>query len=285
MKYQITHLTTYTYQQPVTLQPHLVRLRPASSACQTLHAFNLQVSPQPIGLSTIVDLDGNAIVKLWFTPDPTQQLRIQTDSIVETHRDNPFDFLLEAWATHLPIDYPLSLVTQLRPYLGDPLSGNLDPVAVTLAQQLLQTTQNNPVAFLSELNQQIYQTCQHMIRETGDPLPPGITWNQKLGSCRDLAVLFMETCRAAGLATRFVSGYWEGDLTKQEERHLHGWAEVYLPGAGWRGYDPTHGLAVGDRHITLVTSPIPRYTAPVSGAYGPGKIQATLQYHLTLQIL
>jgi transglutaminase-like putative cysteine protease len=90
-----------------------------------------------------------------------------------------------------------------------------------------------------------------------------------MGSCRDFTVLFMEACRAVGLAARFVSGYEEGDSTVLE-RDLHAWAEVYIPGGGWRGFDPTHGLAVADRHVALVASAFPQFTAPVTGSTQEG---------------
>jgi transglutaminase-like putative cysteine protease len=156
---------------------------------------------------------------------------------------------------------------------------------VQLAQEISPQVNGNTVAFLSELNQRIYQTCQHSIRETGSPLPAGITWTSQAGSCRDFTVLFMEVCRAIGLAARFVSGYQEGDLDSNDQ-HLHAWAEVYLPGAGWRGYDPTQGLAVADRHIALVASPIAQAAAPISGSFQqPGGVESVMAYQLIIQAL
>nr|WP_277874380.1 MULTISPECIES: transglutaminase family protein [unclassified Leptolyngbya] len=139
--------------------------------------------------------------------------------------------------------------------------------------------------FLWELNQQIFNTCQHIVREQGDPFPPGLTWKTKTASCRDMTVLFIEACRAMGLAARFVSGYHEGD-PDWKQRHLHAWAEVYLPGAGWRGYDPTQGLAVGDRHIALVAAPNSRTTVPISGSLKSGiGVTTEMQYALTIKAL
>ncbi|EKQ70043.1 transglutaminase-like enzyme, predicted cysteine protease [Leptolyngbyaceae cyanobacterium JSC-12] len=283
MKYQINHTTEYSYEQPVALQPHIIRLRPRSDNTQILQSFQLSITPTPIQKSQSVDLDGNAIAKVWFDKEPTQSLVIHAKSLVETLRDNPFEYLLEPWATHLPIDYPTTLLTQLHPYLKGqrPGASELDPVAIQLAQEIWVNAGETPVSFLSQLNQQIYQGCQYIIRETGAPLPPGITWTQKSGSCRDFAVLFMETCRAIGLAARFVSGYQEGDRDNPE-RHLHAWVEVYLPGAGWRGYDPTQGLAVADRHIALVASAFSAHTAPVSGSISPGGVQSNMNYHLNI---
>ena len=285
MRYQIDHITEYVYQQAVTLQPHVVRLRPRGDGCQTVHSFTITVTPQPKQQTHIVDLDGNSLIKLWFDPTTTESLVIQTVSNVETFRVNPFDYFLEPWAASLPADYPASLLVQLQPYLLGQQPGytsSIDPIAAQLAQSLWLKANGEPLTFLSLLNQQIYQDCQYTIRETGDPLPAGVTWNERSGSCRDFAVLFVEVCRAIGLAARFVSGYQEGD-PDNSERHLHAWAEVYLPGGGWRGYDPTQGLAVADRHIALVASASSRYAAPVGGSFNPGAVQSSISYKLAIK--
>jgi transglutaminase-like putative cysteine protease len=279
--YQISHITTYTYDRPVILAPHVIRLRPRSDVAQRLCQFSLTVSPNPHGISELVDLDGNSIIKVWFKEVETTSLSIQTLSQVETFRTNPFDYLLEPWATQLPLDYPISLSRQLHAYLGGQFADRLDPIATQLAQELWQFAEGNTLAFLSELNQRIYTTCKYAIRETGTPFPPGITWSQQIGSCRDVAVLFIEVCRAIGLAARFVSGYQEGDADSGD-RHLHAWAEVYLPGAGWRGYDPTHGLAVAAGYVALVASASAQSAAPVEGTLKSGA-QATLNYQLLIQ--
>jgi transglutaminase-like putative cysteine protease len=286
MRYQISHTTTYSYSQPVRLFPHVVRLRPRCDGNQSLQSFLLQVTPPPLQESQVVDLDGNSTIKVWFKPDRVERLTVQVLSQVETYRVNPFNFLLEPWALNLPIDYPASLLAQLQPYLGQISgwgNGAIAPIAVQLAQEICHQVSNNTTLFLTELNQRIYAHCQHTIRETGDPLPPEITWSQKSGSCRDTAVLFMEVCRAIGLAARFVSGYQEGD-PDSTDRHLHAWVEVYLPGAGWCGFDPTHGLVVGDRHIALVASVSPRYAAPIFGAFDISEgARSTITYQLTIQ--
>ncbi len=286
MLYQISHITTYKYSQPVTLQPHLVRLRPRSNGWQTLKLFSLQVTPTPISRSQIIDLDGNALIKVWFPPEKTDYLQVQAQSQVETHESNPFNYLMEPWAARLPIDYPASLLLQLQPYLtGQNVSfaTSVDPIALQLAQEINHAVSGDTINFLGTLNQRIYETCTYLIRETGTPLSPRITWSEKQGSCRDLTVLFIEVCRSVGLAARFVSGYQEGDLD-QNDRHLHAWAEVYLPGAGWRGYDPTHGLAVSDRHIALVASAVSNYAAPISGSFSQGgNVQSTIHYQIQIQ--
>ena len=263
MLYQISHQTRYSYSQAVRLKPHLLRLCPRSDLSNQLHQFSLAVQPEPQGRSDFVDLDGNNLIKLWFD-QPTEELSIQILAKVETSCTNPFNYLLEPWAISLPFDYPSSLLRQLEPYLKS--SGFVsDGAASALAQDILVATQGNTLDFLFTLNQRIYQECEYVTRESGAAFPPGITWRNKQGSCRDYTVLFMEVCRAMGIAARFVSGYQEGDQ-KQQSRDLHAWVEVYLPGAGWRGYDPTLGLIVSDRHIPLAASAIPAYAAPVEGS-------------------
>lgn len=284
MRYHIVHTTTYTYDRPVSLEPHVLRLRPRCDGSQTLQHFFLEVTPEPAGISQVIDPEGNATVRMWFR-EPTDCLHFEVTSEVETCCTSPFNYLLEPWALKLPIDYPMSMLTQLQSYLQQ--CGTLktvNPAVVQLAEEIYQVVNGETLTFLSELNQRIYQSCQYKVRETGDPLPAGITWTHKSGSCRDLAVLFIEACRVVGLAARFVSGYQEGD-PDQQERDLHAWVEVYLPGAGWRGYDPTQGLAVADRHVVLAASAFSRNAAPISGNLRGQGSQLEMQVHLSIHPL
>ncbi len=221
------------------------------------------------------------MIKLWFS-QPTEKLSIQTLAKVETSCTNPFAYLLEPWANTIPFDYPSSLLQQLEPYLRT-YSFIPDSSALELAQDIALATKENTLDFLFALNQRIYQDCKYIIRDTGEPFPAGVTWRGKQGSCRDYAVLFMDVCRALGIAARFVSGYQEGDLD-QQSRDLHAWVEVYLPGAGWRGYDPTLGLVVSDRHIPLAASAIPQYAAAVEGTVTPVETNTKITCDLQAQI-
>lgn len=272
MLYQISHKTIYRYNQSIFLKPHLLRLRPRCDGWQKLLDFSLVVKPQPTGIAQVADLDGNSNIQLWFT-EPTEQLIVEVKSQVETYIDNPFSYLLEPWALKFPIDYSSSMRSQLQPYLN-PYGATIDPIAVQMAQEIADEVNGEVLSFLSTLNDRIYKSCEYIVRETGNPKQAGLTWNSKQGSCRDFSVLFMEVCRAVDLAARFVSGYQEGDLD-QETRDLHAWAEVYLPGGGWRGYDPTHGLAVSDRHIALVASAISSYASPIVGDITPVELVIT----------
>jgi transglutaminase-like putative cysteine protease len=288
MRFTVTHTTTYTYSRPVKLASHLIRLRPRSDGHQTLQTFELLVSPMPVHQSALTDLDGNALTQLRFGPEPTPRLEITTRSQVITHLRNPFDYLLEPWTRAFPFDYPTTLLARLHPYLQGYSSPHLgiDPAVVALAQDLVHRVQGNVSDFLTQLNQQIHDTCRYHVRDTGMAHPPGLTLAHGRGSCRDLTVLFMEACRAVGLAARFVSGYHCLAGRMDAPFHLHAWAEVYLPGAGWRGFDCTQRFgAVGDRYIPLVASPHPRDTLPIQGStYNYGEpLESTLDYHIAVQ--
>ncbi|MBD2230410.1 transglutaminase family protein [Phormidium tenue] len=285
MRYQIRHLTRYCYQQPVTLRPHTLRLRPRSDGAQQLRHFTLEVTPKPTQQSAIADTDGNSTVGLWFAPHSIEQFEIITTAEVETYRTNPFDYLAEPWATTLPLDYPTSLRTTLLPYLASASAPALGPGVVDLAQALAHQVEGNVGLFLTALVGRIYETCKYTNRPTGAPWPGSITWGKKLGSCRDFAVLFMEACQAVGIAARFVSGYEQGDSASRD-RDLHAWAEAYVPGGGWRAFDPTHGLAVSDRHIALVASPFPAQTLPISGTTQEGsQVGSSLETEIRVEVL
>lgn len=272
MRYGLTHTNRYDYEQPVVLLPHLLRLKPRNDGFQQLESFRIEVEPSPTKMTPILDPEGNGLFRCLWDQDLVSSLVVQTRATVVTQCDNPFDYFLELWATNLPIDYPQSLAALLTPYLSpDPRWSPLhDPEAIALAYRLAAETEWQTLDFLWALTTIISAECRYQERPLGPPFPPGVTWSQRQGSCRDFVVLFMAACRAVGLATRFVSGYEEGDPLASNT--LHAWAEVYLPGAGWRGYDPTLGLAVGDRHIVLAASGMPRRTMPITGEIQPGGV-------------
>jgi transglutaminase-like putative cysteine protease len=280
--YNIEHSIEYRYSQPVSFAPHQLRLYPRSNVQQSVLRFDLEIDPLPQQISESIDLDGNNSILVWFDDNPADRLKIQTKTQVSTHLTNPFNYLLEPWADRLPIDYPHSLYQQLQPYLAGYLAHSIDPIAAELAGEIWQSVDGKTIPFLTELNQQIYHNCQYSIRQDGAALPPSIVWKHRSGSCRDFVVLFIEVCRSVGLAGRFVSGYEAGAET--DDRHLHAWAEIYLPGAGWRGYDPTHGLLVAANHIALSSSPFPAQTTPVEGKLRTvGAITTEMNYRLMIE--
>ena len=287
MHYKIVHSTIYQYDQAVRLRPHTLLLCPRSDGAQQLEKFNLQIAPAPAQQTYFLDINGNTCIKLSFET-ALSSLKITTASEVITRRENPFDYLSEPWSLTFPIDYPSGLAAQLSPYLKVPPGQGIDsasmPAVMALAQSIMQKVDGDVGQFLTQLTQDIQSSCDYQQRLEGPALAPAVTLSQGSGTCRDFAVLFVAVCRAVGIAARFVSGYQEGDPDGPHD--LHAWAEAYVPGGGWRGFDPTLGLAVGDRHITLATAIDPKQAGPVIGSLYPGqKAKATLESHIELTVL
>ena len=160
--YQISHQTVYSFSNAVWLKPHLLRLCPRSDRFTQLHNFSLSVNPQSQGRSDFVDLDGNNLSTIWFD-QPTEKLSIQILAKVEANCTNPFNYLLEPWATSIPFDYPHSLLKQLKPYFQS-YSFVSDPTAFELAQELVLATNGNTLDFLFALNQRIYNDCEYLLQ-------------------------------------------------------------------------------------------------------------------------
>lgn len=286
MRYKVIHKTHYQYTQPVQLRPHTLRLCPRNDGIQWLSAFDIAISPEPTKQQYWLDANGNTCLQMAFG-SAIESLKITTTSEVHTTRENPFDYLVEPWALELPMDYPSAKALQLKPYLEWPSGWGIDeataPQVLDIACQLKREHRNNVGYFLTGLAQLIPQQCTYQQRLEGDPYPPAVTLAKRSGTCRDYTVLFMAVCRAVGLAARFVSGYQEGDLDGDVPHDLHAWAEVYVPGGGWRGFDPTLGLAVGDRHIALAAAIDPKQAAPVTGTFQPGsKAETTLESRISI---
>ncbi|HTL52939.1 MAG TPA: transglutaminase family protein [Planctomycetota bacterium] len=263
MLFQIQHTLRYTYDAPVALEPAVLRLTPRSDAGQQLITMHCKVSPEPAGQSACVDLDGNQTVGMWFAGQ-SDFLAIVTASEVRTLRTNPFDFLLmPASLYQLPMGYPPEILAALMPYL---LRSCIAPELDELAGALVREAGGDTVGFLTLVCSRLAVQIHQQPREAGGPHDAWATWQAKIGACRDVSVLFMELCRSVGLASRFVSGYVLGILPHVRPE-LHAWVEVYLPGAGWRGFDPSMGVAVSDRHVAVAGSAQPENAAPLSGTY------------------
>ena len=272
MLFDVTHTIEFSYTRPVFLEPHSIRLRPRDDGSQRLLSYDLKVEPSPAGLTECTELDGNVATRAWF--DGLQErLKISTAFKVETLRRDPFDFILEPTALDLPMTYSVAREAALAPYLHRAAPSE---VVTELATSVSREVDRKTLPFLGALTVRIHGTCQVFLRPVGDPWPPATTLAQCQGSCRDLAVLEMDACRSVGLAARFVSGYEQGDPSTSE-RELHAWVEVYLPGAGWRGYDPTHGVAVSDRHVAIAAGPAPEDAAPTTGTFRGTGVTSTLR--------
>ena len=278
MKITVTHSTVYRYDFPVYLEPHILRLRPRTNSAQQLLTFDLQIAPTPAGTTECLDQDGTLALNAWFNA-PTRELSVRSQFTVEMLRENPFDYVLIGESLNLPLWYREPLCAALAPYRNDL------PVAETVkqfAKSVAAGAEWNALWFLTALSRQIYQTCRQVIRHDGPPWPSDQTLGSLEGSCRDLAVLFCDASRAMGIAARFVSGY-ECAAAASQESYMHAWAEVYLPGVGWRGYDPSRGIAVANGHVAVAAGFDPHLASPVAEWYSGGS-ESHMQASLNLQV-
>ncbi|MEB3316608.1 MAG: transglutaminase family protein [Cyanobacteriota bacterium] len=280
MLFHIRHRLTYAYGRPVFLEPMTLRLTPRQDASQRLLRHRLVILPTPAGLSQVLEPDGTDATVSWFE-STHQEMRIEMEAVVETLRDNPFDWIVTDPAVRtLPALYSEEVAQSLAPCLA---SGGVHPTVVSWARALAEEVNGDTAAFLLHLADHIHHGFAHIGRLDGDPFSPADTLRERRGACRDTAMLFVDACRALGLACRFVSGYSMHHPPEVSEHELHAWAEVYLPGAGWRGYDPSLGLAVADGHVTLAATPDHRLAAPVTGRFRGTGATSEMRYDLTVR--
>lgn len=281
MLFEVSHLTRYRYEEPVVLGPHLVRLRPRCDLSQRVVAHSLTFDPPPQGVTESMDADANAVTLAWFS-GRTPSLTIRAACTVETLRPNPFDYVvLEPEAMVLPMTYRERERRALAQYLGDG-AAEADPAVRGLAADALAAAAGGPTTFLVELCSRIGSAVRQVVRPDGNALAPERTLAMGEGACRDLAVLFIACCRVVGIAARFVTGYETGDPAG--ERELHAWAEVYLRGAGWRGWDPSQGLAVADGHVAVAAAATPEAAAATEGTFSGAGGTSTLETHINLRV-
>ncbi len=257
MLFEINHRTRYHYSLPVFLEPFTVRLRPRCDASQTLRSYPIDVTPVPGGLTHCLGLYGNNDETIWFG-GLHDDLLIEVHTLVETHHGNPFDFFFtDPDALILPLEYQ----PQLARVLGHYRDRDSDhPILAEFAQEMMQASKHETIPFMTILAEAIYRRLEYLLREQGEPWTPQETLKQGRGSCRDFAMLFIDICRSVGIAARFVSGYCLGDAAAGGD--MHAWAEVYLPGTGWRGFDPSRGLSVNDDYVAVAAGQHPRHAAP-----------------------
>ena len=268
----LNHLTHYRYDRLVGLSPQIVRLRPAPHCRTRILSYSLKVQPADHFINWQQDPEANYLARLVF-PDPTRELSIEVDLVAEMAVLNPFDFFLDPYAENFPFQYASDERRELMPYF-------VKSPAAPLFTQFLEATpreRRRTIDFLVDINRRLAADIQYLIRLEPGVQTPEETLTKRSGSCRDSAFLLVQILRHLGLAARFVSGYLiqlvpdvkalEGPVgPSQDFTDLHAWCEVYLPGAGWIGLDPTSGLLAGEGHIPLACTPEPSSAAPVSGA-------------------
>ena len=283
----LNHVTDYRYDRLVNLGPQVVRLRPAPHCRSRILSYSLRVSPTKHFINWQQDAQSNFLARLNF-PDKTDHFRIEVDVVLEMSVLNPFDFFLAPHAEKYPFQYEAQDQQELATYLT--------PAAVTpLVKAYLATISRqsrSTVDFLVELNGRLARDISYLIRLEPGVQTPEETLQKRSGSCRDSAALLVCLLRQLGFAARFVSGYLiqlKADVKsldgpsgpEQDFTDLHAWCEVYLPGAGWIGLDPTSGLLAGEGHIPLACSPEPVSAAPVTGAVD--KCEVKFEHRMQVQ--
>jgi len=269
----LNHKTSYRYDRLVGVSPQVIRLRPAPQARTPIHAYSITVQPAEHFMNWMQDPFGNFQARVVF-PEKIHELSIEVDLIAELVVINPFDFFVESYAEKYSFEYAPELRQELAPYLEIKECG---PLLMDWLKKVDQRRQNIN-DFLVALNQQLNGEIQYLVR-----MKPGVqsceeTLSNRSGSCRDTSWLLVQLLRHLGLAARFVSGYLiqltpdvkslDGPSgTDHDFTDLHAWTEVFVPGAGWLGLDPTSGLFAGEGHIPLACTPNPGSASPVTGAH------------------
>lgn len=243
----------------------------------------MAMEPAPAGCWEGVDQEGNAVTQAWFD-GLHATLRVDTTLEAETLRTNPFAFLPLEAARSLPPRLEAAPAAALAPCLRrapDP-----EPrVPETLARELCRESGGRSMDFLLALNARLFETLEKVVRRAPGIQAPSATLASGRGACRDAAVLFMDCCRCVGVPARFVSGYQADEEAAASGGHdLHAWAEAWLPGAGWLGFDPTHGLLAADRHLSLAASHDPVLAAPLRGSFRGTGVTARLAHRVEVRV-
>ncbi len=263
----IRHLTEYLFSAPVSLLPHRLLLRPRENHNVRIESSILNVVPDHT-LQWKRDVLDNSVALLSFS-QASMRLRIESSVVIHHYEDNPFDFLLDDYAVVHPFDYAPEERADLAPFQRAVYPSDAEAVEGWLGGLGLQRP-TETFALLDRMNRGIAGGLLYQMREEPGVQSPALTLALRSGSCRDFAALLMEACRHLGLASRFVSGYLYAPGIDAGQGSTHAWAEVYLPGAGWKGFDPTSGEVTGNRHIAVAVARHPEAVPPVAGSYvGP----------------
>jgi transglutaminase-like putative cysteine protease len=260
---RIKHLTEYTFPTQVTLNHHKLLLRPREGHDVRIESSKLEITPA-YNIQWQRDVFDNSLAIVNFV-ERTSKLTIASEVVIQHYDQTPLDFMLETYAMRFPFTYALDEQADLAIFQQPIFAKDQTIVNTWLQQQGLYDMET--FGLLMKLNQTISQNFRYLIREEAGVQSPMQTLSQHSGSCRDYATLFIEACRCLGLASRFVSGYLHAPATEAGNASTHAWVEVYLPGTGWKGFDPTTGELTGNRHIAVAVARNPEAVPPVSGSF------------------
>ncbi|MEZ7505505.1 transglutaminase N-terminal domain-containing protein [Flavobacterium sp. Arc2] len=278
MKFKITHNTVYLFNSEVFLEPHYLRFRPRETTYVDVTDYSITILPEPTGHRVVQDEENNVVDFCWFE-GMTNQLTITSTTILETKDFNPFDFLI--YPLHFN-QLPLQYDELQKKLLFSTLEGQLiSQELLDYGTAILKESNFNTISFLTNLTKQLHDDFSVEYREVGSPLKPDETFTIKRGSCRDLSWMQINLLRQFGIAARFVSGYYYFDMI-HPAYELHAWVEVFLPGIGWLGLDPSHGILTGNTHFPIASSAHFENTMPVSGGIR-GSATSKLETQLSIE--
>lgn len=262
---RIEHTTEYRFPTAVTLCEHRLLLRPREGHDIRLEASLLHIEPA-YQIDWRRDIYGNSVAVVNFA-EPADRLVIASEVLVENYEDEPLAFTIAPEAEHYPFAYDPEEQIDLTPYQTPVFPDDRSWIADWIGSLCDSSERLETNELLRRLNAAITDGLNYSMREEPGVQTPAQTLSLGQGSCRDLATLFIEACRHCGLAARFVSGYLLSAAAVEDLGSTHAWAEVYLPGAGWRGYDSTSGMATGPEHIAVAVHRRPDAVPPVAGSY------------------
>jgi transglutaminase-like putative cysteine protease len=273
LRFQVQHESLYRYTAPVVFAPHVLRLNPRAEGVRILSRA-LIVYPEPADLVDIDDAFGNRVSRATFLGYPADRLRIESRFELETF------VAPDAGGDEGPVlPWPLAAGDGLDPYRHDTEG---DPSVHAFAADVAAEAGGRPLAFLNALNRRIFQSMDAQVRHEGAAQRAGTTLATRRGACRDITVLFLAACRSQGIPARFVSGYQARTQARDGQRYLHAWAEAFVRGRGWSGWDPTHGVKVIDGHVALCAAPDQADTMPVQGGFYGSAQTSTLDWSLCI---
>lgn len=264
---RIFHLTEYRFSQPVELSEHTILLRPREGHDIRIASSRLNVSPGHT-VKWYRDIYGNSLGMLSLLKK-SDHLRIESEVIIENYADQPLDFLVDHRAVTYPFPFEPEERLDLLPYRTHIWPNETKKLKEWISAYWLPGQSIETFALLDQMNRAIVAGFHYRMRETPGVQNPARTLALGSGSCRDFAAFFIEACRYLGFASRFVSGYLHNPGSTQHGS-THAWSEVYLPGAGWIGFDNTSGLVTGPDHIATAVHRHPESVPPVAGSFvGP----------------
>ncbi|MFL1895242.1 transglutaminase N-terminal domain-containing protein [Aquimarina sp. 2-A2] len=282
MIFKIIHSTDYIFDSEVFIEPHYLRFRPRETSYLKVVDFSLTLLSKPVGHRVIQDEDTNVVDFYWFE-GVTKQLSIMAESTVETTPYNPFNFILHPpQYNQLPFEY---LEEQKKLLFASLEQHPISQALISYGAAIQKASHFNTLSYLTQLIKQIHQDFSVEYRKDGAPLLPDKTFVIKKGSCRDLSWMLINLLRYQGFAARFVSGYFYFEMDEEEPAYeLHAWIDVFLPGTGWLGLDPSHGIFTGNTHFPIASSAHFENTMPVSGGIR-GSATSQLITQLSIEIL